>query len=163
AGRQTPHWGKDERVSLVDLVIESLMDPADLGVKFTEDPMVCIRRHMEAHTGGWGIVPGQFGGSGNSEFEILTGMSMCFLPDGRWASDHADVDAIIDAADRAGNNPFFVHAFTAASHSPYNYEAYATSDLDVAEPMEGKARKESKTYVNAIRAADTAVEKLIRK
>ncbi|MDQ3516432.1 MAG: LTA synthase family protein, partial [Gemmatimonadota bacterium] len=45
-------------------------------------PMPNLRAARKSHTGGHAIVPEQFGGSANSEFELLAGMSQSFLPQG---------------------------------------------------------------------------------
>jgi hypothetical protein len=69
-------------VDVVFYLVESLVDPADLGVRFTADPLAHF--HEIARTGihGHAIVPRSYGGSANTEFELLTGLSMSFLPDG---------------------------------------------------------------------------------
>lgn len=69
-------------VSLILYVVESFMDPDDLGVHYTSDPTPNIHALRKAQVGGYGIVPELFGGSANTEFEALTGMTMCFLPVG---------------------------------------------------------------------------------
>ncbi|MBA2457466.1 MAG: LTA synthase family protein [Gemmatimonadales bacterium] len=69
-------------VNLVVYMVESLMDPDDLALRFTYDPMPNLRAARKSHTGGHAIVPEQFGGSANSEFELLAGMSQSFLPQG---------------------------------------------------------------------------------
>ena len=68
-------------VNLIVYLVESLMDPHDLGVRYTSEPVPNIRALRDGHIGGYVIVPGLFGGSANTEFEILTGMSMAFLPE----------------------------------------------------------------------------------
>jgi hypothetical protein len=69
-------------VSLVLYLVESLMDPNDLGMHFTSEPMPNIRRLGAEQVHGRAIVPREYGGSGNTEFEILTGMTNAFLPAG---------------------------------------------------------------------------------
>ncbi len=69
-----------ERVNLIVYLIESFMDPRDLGFPFTSDPIPTVRALSGTHPSGYAIVPGAFGGSGNTEFELLTGMSMFFMP-----------------------------------------------------------------------------------
>jgi len=58
------------------------MDPNDLGWRYTSDPIPNIRALGEAYTRGYSIVPERFGGSSNTEFEVLTGMTNFFLPEG---------------------------------------------------------------------------------
>jgi hypothetical protein len=69
-------------VNLIVYLVESLMDPDDFGLRFTSDPMPHLRALIREGSGGYAIVPGTFEGSANAEFEVLTGMSMSFLPDG---------------------------------------------------------------------------------
>lgn len=67
-------------VNLVLYLVESMIDPDDFGVRYTSDPIPTIRSLRRTFSGGIVIAPEAFGGSANTEFEILTGMSMCFLP-----------------------------------------------------------------------------------
>jgi hypothetical protein len=69
-------------VSLVLYLVESLMDPNDLGMRFTSEPMPNMRQLGAEQVHGRAIVPREYGGSGNTEFEILTGMTNAFLPAG---------------------------------------------------------------------------------
>jgi phosphoglycerol transferase MdoB-like AlkP superfamily enzyme len=69
-------------VSLVVYLVESLMDPNDLGLRFTLEPMPHLRRLAAEQVHGRAIVPREYGGSGNTEFALLTGMSHAFLPSG---------------------------------------------------------------------------------
>jgi hypothetical protein len=69
-------------VSLVLYLVESLMDPNDLGMRFTSEPMPHMRQLGAEQVHGRAIVPREYGGSGNTEFEILTGMTNAFLPAG---------------------------------------------------------------------------------
>jgi hypothetical protein len=221
----TPRPPAGQAVNVILFVVESLMDTDDLGVTFTADPMPNIHGNMKLHTSGHAIVPGRFGGTANSEFELLTGMSLSFLPSGscpykqyvrkdlptlpallrakgyrtaavfpdppriynrqvtaphlgfdelvwlggrggpkditgRWESDDSIVDEVLKLS-HTGDRPFFIHAFTEATHWPYNHGRYAGSDLDVVTPLEPVVHDEVKTYVNAVRTVDRAVGRLI--
>jgi phosphoglycerol transferase MdoB-like AlkP superfamily enzyme len=214
-----------QAVNVILFVVESLMDTDDLGVTFTADPMPNIHANMKLHTSGHAIVPGRFGGSANSEFELLTGMALCFLPSescpykqyvrkdlptlpallrangyrtaavfpdppriynrqvaaphlgfdemiwlgrpdapkdvtGRWQSDDSIVDAVLKLS-RNGDRPFFIHAFTEATHWPYNHDRYLKSNLDVIGPLQPAVHDEVKTYVNAVSTVDRAIGRLI--
>jgi phosphoglycerol transferase MdoB-like AlkP superfamily enzyme len=70
------------RVNLVIYLIESFMDPNDLGYHYTADPIPNFRALSRTHSSGFAYVPERFGGSANTEFELLTGMTRRFLPDG---------------------------------------------------------------------------------
>jgi len=69
-------------VSLVIYLVESFMDPTDLGLSYTVDPMPRFRATAAEQVHGRAIVPYTFGGSAETEFELLTGMSTSFLPVG---------------------------------------------------------------------------------
>jgi phosphoglycerol transferase MdoB-like AlkP superfamily enzyme len=69
-------------VNLILYLVESLMDPADLGFHFTSEPIPNLRALRKTHIGGYAVVPEEFGGSPSTEFETLTGMSTAFLPEG---------------------------------------------------------------------------------
>ena len=69
-------------VSLVIYLVESFMDPIDLGLGYTVDPMPHFRATAAEQVHGHAIVPYTFGGSAETEFELLTGMSTSFLPVG---------------------------------------------------------------------------------
>jgi hypothetical protein len=70
------------RVSVVVYLVESLMDPADLGVSFTADPLAHFHELARTQLHGHAIVPRSYGGSANTEFELLTGLSTGFMPEG---------------------------------------------------------------------------------
>ena len=69
-------------VSLVVYLVESFMDPNELGFTYTADPIPNLRTLRGEQIGGSAIVPRAFGGSANTEFELLTGMTNSFLPEG---------------------------------------------------------------------------------
>jgi len=60
-----------------------------------------------------------------------------------------------------GSSPYFVFAFTGATHFPWNYSDYLNSTLDVAEPMPEPLRLRLKTYINAVSVADRSLKKLV--
>src|SRR4051812_26306263 len=70
------------RINLILYLVESFMDPNHLGVGNPPEPIPNVRALRESRIGGHAIVPEQFGGSANTEFEILTGMTLSFLPEG---------------------------------------------------------------------------------
>ena len=68
-------------VTVIVYMIESLMDPNELGLELTADPIPTLRALAAEHASGYAVVPGRFGESASSEFELLTGMSSSFLPE----------------------------------------------------------------------------------
>jgi phosphoglycerol transferase MdoB-like AlkP superfamily enzyme len=212
-------------VNLVIFVVEAMMDPADLGWKFTSDPLPFFHALRERFSSGWAYSPEVGGRSANPEFELLSGLATYYLPRdsvpymtfvsrplpalprfftergyhasalhvdtlaffnyvevyrdfgfsdartvrskpgvsldaaGRVPSDEALVDFVIEVSRESPQ--YFLFAFTNATHLPYDYEAYLASDLDIVDPLPPPIRREVKTYVNALRAADRAIAKLI--
>ncbi len=72
----------EERADLIVYMIESFMDPEDLGLRFTFDPIPHFRALSKHHSSGWAISPVFGGDSANAEFELLTGLATYFLPPG---------------------------------------------------------------------------------
>lgn len=70
-----------EPANVVLYMVESLMDTDDLHLRFTEDPTPTLHRLRAATGKSWAITPGFGGYSANTEFELLTGFSMRFLPE----------------------------------------------------------------------------------
>ena len=71
---------RERQATLIVYMIESLVDPRALGLPLSADPIPTIRSLAATHSSGQAIVPGRFGESASSEFELLTGMSTTFLP-----------------------------------------------------------------------------------
>ena len=215
-----PHPSPPPRVNLIVYLVESLVDPEDLGLRYTSDPIPRMRALMRTGVSGHAFVPERFSGSANTEFELLTGMSRSFLPEGSvpyrqyvrhplpslprvlrgmgyttvaiqadpkywydrerayplmgferamwlragpgveraprgaWVSDQELVRTIIETS-REGR-PFFAFAFPSSTHSPYNFGAFADSDLDVIGLPQPEAG-EVKEYINSLRVADQAI------
>jgi hypothetical protein len=223
---KTPSVPKTERPpNLILFIVESFMDPLELGLHFTADPIPTFHAIRRTSSGGKVVVPVFGGTSANTEFELLTGLSMYFLPDAscpyrqyltqdipslprmlhhygyrtiaipadppylfnrraafrhlgfdRWmfpeadpktprtpddefASDGAIVDAVIGSS--RGETPFFAMAFTGGTHYPWEYPDYRNSALDFTDSMAEPDRSRLKTYINALRVADAALNKLI--
>ena len=70
--------GRGRRVNLIVYLVESFMDPEDLGWRYTSDPIPNARLLKKTGINGHAFVPEIFGASANTEFELLTGMSTIF-------------------------------------------------------------------------------------
>jgi hypothetical protein len=70
------------QVNLVVYLVESFMDPEDLGLQYTAEPIPNFRALSRTSSSGHAFVPERFSGSANTEFELLTGMARSFLPEG---------------------------------------------------------------------------------
>ncbi len=73
----------DERPTVIVVMSESFFDATRLPkVKFVDDPIPNLRALQAKHTSGTLFSPVFGGGTANTEFEVLTGHSMRFLPEG---------------------------------------------------------------------------------
>jgi hypothetical protein len=79
-GATAPPVKRTGGVSLVIYLVESFMDPYDLGLRYTVDPIPRFRAIAAEQVYGRAIVPYEYGGSAETAFELLTGMSTAFLP-----------------------------------------------------------------------------------
>ena len=225
APRNSPTIAETPKVNLVVFVVEAMMDPADLGLRLTSEPMPFFDDLRRRFSSGWAYSPEVGGRSANPEFELLSGLATYYLPResiaymsfitrplpalprffaerGYHASalhvdtlaffNYAEVyrnfgfsdartlrfdkDVELDAAGRVPSDralvnmvtevsrqrqPYFLFAFTNATHLPYDYPAYLSSDLDVLDPLSPAVHGEVKTYLNALRTVDQALRELI--
>lgn len=114
-GFAVPPAGRDpgKRVNLILYMVESLMDPDDLGWRCSSDPMPNLHALKRNGSGGTCIVPGKHNGSSDSEFEALTGMTKSFLPQRSLAYRQfvrAPVPSLPSALKRLGYRTFAVQA-----------------------------------------------------
>lgn len=71
------------RPNVILVLSESFWDPTRMdGVTFSSDPIPFFHSLKERYPSGWLLSPEFAGATANVEFEILTGLSMQFLPDG---------------------------------------------------------------------------------
>ncbi len=105
-----------EPVDVVIIMAESLWDPTRLGLTFSEDPLPYLRSLMQDHSSGQLVSPAFGGGTANAEFELLTGMSSSFAPEGSMPYQHyvlKPVDALPSLFRRAGYRTVAIHPFHA--------------------------------------------------
>jgi len=73
----------ETRPNVILVLSESFWDPTRLeGVTFSRDPIPFFHSLQERYPSGWLVSPEFAGSTANVEFEVLTGLSMQFLPDG---------------------------------------------------------------------------------
>ena len=74
---------KSIKPNLIIIMSESFWDPTLMkNVSFSSDPIPNFRRLSSQYSSGYLLSPSYGGGTSNVEFEMLTGNSMSFLPDG---------------------------------------------------------------------------------
>lgn len=78
----------DDRMDVILYMAESFWDPTQLGIPLSRDPMPFVRQAMKERTSGELIAPVFGGGTANTEFELLTGIPMAFMPGGSYPYQH---------------------------------------------------------------------------
>lgn len=69
--------------NVIIIMSEAFWDPTIIkGISFSKDPLPNFHRIQQVSTSGFMISPQFGGGTSNVEFEVLTGLSMDFLPSG---------------------------------------------------------------------------------
>jgi len=101
--------------------IEAFTDPLQSGLKTTQDPIPHFRHLSTMHASGHTLAPVIGGRSANSEFELLSGMSMRFL--NRFSIPYIDhlnrpIDGLPQMFRRLG---YQTHAIHVASLAFFNY------------------------------------------
>ncbi len=74
-----------DKPNIITVLLESFIDPTDVNfLQFSKDPIPNFRSLMEHYTTGHLKVPVVGAGTANTEFEILTGMSMQYFGTGEY-------------------------------------------------------------------------------
>ena len=113
---EPPAAAPAEPVDVIIYMAESLWDPMQLGVPLSTDPLPFLRGLMATHSSGHLISPTFGGGTANAEFELLTGMSASFAPDGSFPYQHyvmKPVEALPSLFRDAGYQTAAIHPFHA--------------------------------------------------
>jgi phosphoglycerol transferase MdoB-like AlkP superfamily enzyme len=96
----------DVKPNVIVVLSESFWDPTIIpGIKFSRDPIPGFHKLAENYPSGWLLSPQYGGGTANVEFEVLTGNSMRFLPQGSVAYNqfiNHEVDSLASIAARQG-------------------------------------------------------------
>lgn len=100
--------------NIIVVLSEAFWDPTIIpGAKFSKDPIPGFHKLAEKYPSGWLLSPQYGGGTANVEFEVLTGNSMRFLPQGSVAYNSfidRPIDSLASIAARQG--------YTTAAISP---------------------------------------------
>ncbi len=112
----------ENKPNVIILLVEAFTDPIDVGFQTTYDPLPNLRNIEHNHISGDVMVPVVGGLSANSEFELLTGLSMRFIPEGSIPyidTIDQDMPSIAREFKAAG---YFTEALHVATLSFFNYE-----------------------------------------
>lgn len=81
----TTGLSEDELPNIIFVQLESFFDPTEVEwLRFSEDPIPNLRKLFEEYSTGYFKVPSVGAGTANTEFEVLTGMSMRFFGPGEY-------------------------------------------------------------------------------
>ena len=76
---------KNEKVNIIMLQLESFFDPSHVkGIKLSENPIPTFTELRDKYSSGYLTVPGYGAGTANTEFEIMTGMSLDYFGTGEY-------------------------------------------------------------------------------
>lgn len=76
---------EDELPNIMFVQLESFFDPTEVEwLRFSEDPIPNLRKLFNEYSTGYFKVPSVGAGTANTEFEVLTGMSMRFFGPGEY-------------------------------------------------------------------------------
>ena len=76
---------EEEMPNIIIVQLESFFDPTEVEwLKFSEDPIPNLRKLFSEYSSGYFKVPSVGAGTANTEFEVLTGMSMRFFGPGEY-------------------------------------------------------------------------------
>lgn len=104
----------DKKPNMVVVLLESFIDPTEVGyLNFSEDPIPNFRKLTEDYTTGHLTVPVVGAGTANTEFEILTGMSMQYFGTGEYPYKtilkQTDCESIASNLSKLGYGTHVVH------------------------------------------------------
>ena len=90
----------DELPNIMFVQLESFFDPTEVEwLRFSEDPIPNLRKLFSEYSTGYFKVPSVGAGTANTEFEVLTGMSMRFFGPGEYPyKTYAKTNALESAA-----------------------------------------------------------------
>jgi len=163
----------DVKPNIIVVLSESFWDATQIkNIKFSRDPLPFYHELVSKYTSGTMLSPQYGGGTANVEFEVLTGNSMRFLPQGSVAYNqyiNKDIDSLAGILSRQGYkttaiNPF--HSWFYNSKKVYekfgfskfisqefmkqDYEGPYLADREVARQIfEASARTEGPDFIFA--------------
>lgn len=90
---------KEELPNILVVQLESYFDPTEVEwLQFSEDPIPNLRKMYEEYSSGYFKVPSVGAGTANTEFEVLTGMSMRFFGPGEYPYKTYGKTKVIESA-----------------------------------------------------------------
>lgn len=104
----------NEKPNIITVLLESFIDPTEVGfLQFSKDPIPNFRELTKNYTTGYLTVPVVGAGTANTEFEILTGMSMQYFGTGEYPYKtilkQTDCESIASDLSKIGYGSHVVH------------------------------------------------------
>ncbi len=104
----------EDAPNMIVVLLESFIDPYDVNfLNFSEDPVPTFHSLYENYTSGYLTVPVVGAGTANTEFEILTGMSLQYFGTGEYpyktTLKQTDCESIASALSSIGYGTHVVH------------------------------------------------------
>jgi hypothetical protein len=165
--RDRAHDGLDD-VNVVMILDESFSDPLALrGVRLAEDPIPFTRGLMTSTMSGPMRARNIGGGTANTEFEALTGMSMSQLPPQmrvpylQLVPEHDTFPSAVDWFRRSGHRTAAIHPFTTEMYRRLDvYRIFGFDDLVFEDTMRYQGRIGNDGYISDAAAFDELVLRL---
>lgn len=121
----TPSGATKVKPNIIVILGEAFWDPTLMkNVKFDRDPIPTFHSIHEKYTGGWMLSPQFGGGTANVEFEVLTGLTTRFLPQGAIAYNQyvsQPIDSMASILQRQG--------YTTTSINPFHNWFYNSKNV----------------------------------
>ena len=90
---------EEELPNIIVVQLESYFDPTEVEwLQFSEDPIPTLRKMYQEYSSGYFKVPSVGAGTANTEFEVLTGMSMRFFGPGEYPYKTYGKTKVIESA-----------------------------------------------------------------
>ena len=111
--------------NIIFVQLETFIDPYELNfLSYSEDPIPNFHKLMQNYTSGYLTVPVVGAGTANTEFEVLTGMSMQYFGTGEYPYKtilkQTDCESIASDLSKIGYGTHVVHNNTATFYSRNN-------------------------------------------
>lgn len=160
--------GTLEGVNVVMVLSESLSDPTRLrGVTPAQDPLPFTRRLMASTTSGQLLVPALGGGTANTEFEVLTGLSLALfspqlrVPFPMLVAERARFPSMVQWFESTGHRPVALHPFSPAMYRRRDvYRAFGFDEFVHEQLLAAPRRLGHEGYVSDATAFEEVVTEL---
>jgi phosphoglycerol transferase MdoB-like AlkP superfamily enzyme len=153
-----------KKPNVIFVMNEAFWDPTLMtNVKFSEDPVPTIHQLQKETTSGYMLSPQIGGGTANVEFEVLTGNSISFLPDGAIAYQqyiHKPLPSLASYFADQGYKSLALHSYVSYFYNRENvykylgFESFKSSENFVSPEIKGGFISDDEFARNLIQEVD---------